>query len=250
MVFYRPPLSASRGLNTLSGPVRDPQDRLQLPRDGDRPAARHHGRLDRHGRGPALASRRAVAQAIYSPRFSEGKAVSTAGVTFTSEWYQEYDPETAPAGRDADLRRRPSRRHRAADPAPEPRPSHRSGAGSLSGGGSAAGGAAGGGSSGGLSSRRLSLAAGGAVFLAAVAAAGALAPGARRLLPTAPAALRAAPAATPAAGFPRRAAAAAPIPGRSARRRPWRRRRASRAGSRSRAAPCSRACAPSRGRSR
>ena len=31
-------------------------------------------------------------RAIYSPRFAEGKAVSTAGVTFTSEWYQELRP--------------------------------------------------------------------------------------------------------------------------------------------------------------
>jgi hypothetical protein len=41
-------------------------------------------------------SQRAVGRAIYSPRFVDGQPVSTAGVTFTSEWYQEYDPESAP----------------------------------------------------------------------------------------------------------------------------------------------------------
>jgi len=55
-------------------------------------------------------------------------------------------------------------------------------------------------------------------------------------------------AAMQAADFPRCEAAGAPIPGLSARRRPSHRRPASRAGSRSQAAPCSRACAPFRGR--
>ncbi len=43
--------------------------------------------------------------AIYSPRFAEGQAVSTAGVTFTSEWYQELRP-----GRRRRRTRRRSRR--------------------------------------------------------------------------------------------------------------------------------------------
>jgi hypothetical protein len=42
-------------------------------------------------------SKRAIGKAIYSPRFAEGQAVATAGVTFTAEWYQEFDPEKAPA---------------------------------------------------------------------------------------------------------------------------------------------------------
>ncbi len=96
MVFYRPPLSASRGLNTLSGQyiIRKtvfsflvsetgvPLDITVVSTDMD------EGQLSQ--------SRRAVGRAIYSPRFAEGQAVSTAGVTFTSEWYQEYDPKSAP----------------------------------------------------------------------------------------------------------------------------------------------------------
>ena len=42
-------------------------------------------------------SRRSLQKAIYSPRFAEGKPVSTSGVTFTGEWYEELNPkEPAP----------------------------------------------------------------------------------------------------------------------------------------------------------
>jgi tetratricopeptide (TPR) repeat protein len=96
MVFYRPPLSASRGLNTLSGQyvIRktvfsflvsekgEPRDITVVSTDMEE--------------GQVSQSQRAVGRAIYSPRFVDGQPVSTAGVTFTSEWYQEYDPETAP----------------------------------------------------------------------------------------------------------------------------------------------------------
>ena len=40
---------------------------------------------------------RAMSRAIYSPRFSNGKAISTEGVTFTGEWYEEHNPSTSPA---------------------------------------------------------------------------------------------------------------------------------------------------------
>jgi hypothetical protein len=46
-------------------------------------------------KGQLSQSERAVGRAIYSPRFVDGQPVSTAGVTFTSEWYQEYDPDSA-----------------------------------------------------------------------------------------------------------------------------------------------------------
>ena len=96
MVFYRPPVSASRGLNTLSGQyvirktvfsflvseVGLPQEITVVSTTMDEAQVSH--------------ARRAMSKAIYSPRFSEGKPVSTAGVTFTSEWYQEYDPAAGP----------------------------------------------------------------------------------------------------------------------------------------------------------
>ncbi len=104
MVFYRPPVSASRGLNTLSGQyvirktvfsfvvsdVGVPEEVTVVSTTMD------ESQLSQ--------SRRAVSKAIYSPRFSEGKPVSTAGVTFTSEWYEEHDPETSapPATKTAD----------------------------------------------------------------------------------------------------------------------------------------------------
>ncbi len=96
MVFYRPPMSASRGLNTLTGQyiirktvfsflvseAGEPLDITVVSTNMD------DGQLSQ--------SRRAVGKAIYSPRFVDGKAVSTAGVTFTGEWYEEYDPDDAP----------------------------------------------------------------------------------------------------------------------------------------------------------
>jgi tetratricopeptide (TPR) repeat protein len=93
LVYYRPPVSASRGLNTLSGQyvirktvfsfavseTGEPLDVTVVSTDMD------DGQLSH--------SRRSMSKAIYSPRFSDGQAVSTAGVTFTSEWYEELDPK-------------------------------------------------------------------------------------------------------------------------------------------------------------
>ena len=142
MVFYRPPLSASRGLNTLSGQyvIRKtvfsflvsetgvPLDITVVSTDMD------EGQLSQ--------SQRAVGKAIYSPRFAEGQAVSTAGVTFTSEWYQEYDPENGARRRAADLHHAARTRGCAAARPRRSRPQAPDG-----GGCSAAGGVAGGGSS-------------------------------------------------------------------------------------------------------
>ena len=97
MVFYRPPQSASRGVNTLSGQyvIRktvfsflvsekgEPLDITVVSTDMDETQVSQ--------------SQRAVGRAIFSPRFVDGQPVSTAGVTFTSEWYQEHDPEKAPS---------------------------------------------------------------------------------------------------------------------------------------------------------
>jgi tetratricopeptide (TPR) repeat protein len=102
MVFYRPPVSASRGLNTLSGQyiihkavfsfmvsdVGAPEDITVVSTD------MNDDQLQ--------LSRRSLQKAIYSPRFAEGKAVSTAGVTFTGEWYEEVDPKKAPPAPDAE----------------------------------------------------------------------------------------------------------------------------------------------------
>jgi len=100
MVFYRPPVSASRGLNTLSGRyiIRKTVFSFRVTEAGlpqDITVVSSNMNEDQVG-----LSRRAVAKAIYSPRFADGKPVSTAGVTFTGEWYEEFtgeDPPQAPA---------------------------------------------------------------------------------------------------------------------------------------------------------
>jgi tetratricopeptide (TPR) repeat protein len=94
MVFYRPPVSASRGLNTLSGTyiVRKTVFSFVVSANGEPlDIAVVSTNMDE---GQLSQSRRAMSKAIYSPRFSGGQAVSTAGVTFTSEWYEEHDAET------------------------------------------------------------------------------------------------------------------------------------------------------------
>ncbi len=95
MVFYRPPVSASRGLNTLTGQYMirktvfsfvvtesgEPQDITVVSTNMSESQLSH--------------SRRALSRAIYSPRFVNGKAVTTEGVNFTSEWYEEHVPAPA-----------------------------------------------------------------------------------------------------------------------------------------------------------
>ena len=95
MVFYRPPLSASRGLNTLSGQyvIRKTVFSFGVTETGV-PTDITVVSTDME-EGQLSQSKRAMGRAIYSPRFSGGQPVSTAGVTFTSEWYQEFDPESA-----------------------------------------------------------------------------------------------------------------------------------------------------------
>jgi tetratricopeptide (TPR) repeat protein len=92
MVFYRPPVSASRGLNTLSGQyvIRKAVFSFLVTEVGA-PEGITVVSTDMNDDQVAL-SRRAVQKAIYSPRFAAGKAVSTAGVTFTGEWYEELNP--------------------------------------------------------------------------------------------------------------------------------------------------------------
>jgi len=96
MVFYRPPVSASRGLNTLSGQyiIRKAVFSF-LVTDVGAPEDITVVSTDMNDDQLAL-SRRSLQKAIYSPRFADGKAVSTAGVTFTGEWYEELNPKAAP----------------------------------------------------------------------------------------------------------------------------------------------------------
>lgn len=96
MVFYRPPLSASRGLNTLTGQyvILKTVFSFNVDAEGN---PQEITVVDTNMNEDQLGlSRRALQKSIYSPRFSEGKPVSTAGVTFTGQWYEEHDPEKTP----------------------------------------------------------------------------------------------------------------------------------------------------------
>lgn len=97
IVFYRPPFSARRGLNTPSGRyvVRKTVFSFTVAEDGvPRDIAVVSSNMNEDQVG---LSQRAVAKAIYSPRFADGKPVSTSGVTFTGEWYEEFSGEELPA---------------------------------------------------------------------------------------------------------------------------------------------------------
>jgi hypothetical protein len=91
-VYYRPPVSASRGLNTLSGQyvIRKAVFSFAVSETGE-PLDVNVVSTDMD-EGQLSQSRRAMEKAVYSPRFSDGQAVSTAGVTFTGEWYEELEP--------------------------------------------------------------------------------------------------------------------------------------------------------------
>lgn len=114
MVFYRPPVSASRGLNTLSGQyvIRKAVFSFRVSEVGT-PEDITVVSTDMNDDQLAL-SRRALQKAIYSPRFADGKPVSTAGVTFTGEWYEELNPKEPP--------KEPPPQEAGNGPAPEPAP--------------------------------------------------------------------------------------------------------------------------------
>ena len=106
------------------GAVRHPQDRLQLPRVGEGRAARHHGRLDGHGRGPGLA----VAARGRAGDLQPALRRRPAGVDGGRHLHQRVVPGIRPGNgapeRDADLH---DPRATAAEPAPEKKPTSGSG---------------------------------------------------------------------------------------------------------------------------
>src|SRR5512134_169623 len=87
MVFYRPPVGAIRKINAEANPfvIRKTVFSFQVTEAGV-PEDITVVSSDMND-AQLMLSRRALSRAIYSPRFSEGKAVATAGVTFTGEWY-------------------------------------------------------------------------------------------------------------------------------------------------------------------
>lgn len=100
LVFYRPPIGANRGFRNPSSRYvsRKTVFSFQVAETG-LPQDITVVSTDMNEEQVTL-SRRSISKAIYSPRFADGKAVSTAGVTFTGEWHEMYtgdDPPPTPA---------------------------------------------------------------------------------------------------------------------------------------------------------
>ena len=96
MVFYKPPVSAARGLSTLTGQyiIRKAVFNFDVSEIGE--PQNITVVLTDMSESQLSSSRRAVSRAIYSPRFVDGKAAATQGVGYTAEWYEEHQPEPAP----------------------------------------------------------------------------------------------------------------------------------------------------------
>lgn len=96
MVFYRPPVAASRGLNTLTGQYRIRKTVFEFTvTDAGLPEDITVVESDMN-EAQLSQSRRALGRAIYAPRFEDGKAVASEHVRFTSEWTEQHQPEAAP----------------------------------------------------------------------------------------------------------------------------------------------------------
>jgi tetratricopeptide (TPR) repeat protein len=96
MVFYRPPVSASRGLNTLTGQyiIRTTVFSFVVTETGQPQNVTVVSTT--MSENQLSQTTRAVSRSIYSPRFTNGKPVTTEGVTFTAEWYEHHEPADAP----------------------------------------------------------------------------------------------------------------------------------------------------------
>jgi tetratricopeptide (TPR) repeat protein len=93
MVFYRPPLASTRGIDIVTGTVvvHETQFSLVVSETGD---TQNLNVVTTDMSESQLAqSRRAVEHAVYSPRFENGKPVATDGVQFTSKWYEQRKAE-------------------------------------------------------------------------------------------------------------------------------------------------------------
>lgn len=94
LVFYRPPLSASRGLSaTGEYRIRRTVFEFTVTASG---APENISIVESDmTEGQLVQSRRALERAIYSPRFEEGQPAVSDGVRFTSEWSELVQPEHA-----------------------------------------------------------------------------------------------------------------------------------------------------------
>lgn len=95
MIYYRPPISADRGLSTLTGRyiIRKAVFNFDVSETGQ--PQNVTVALTDMSDGQLSSSRRSISRAIYSPRFVDGEPVATPGVSYTANWYEEYDPKPA-----------------------------------------------------------------------------------------------------------------------------------------------------------
>jgi tetratricopeptide (TPR) repeat protein len=95
MIYYKPPTSATRGLNTLTGQyiIRKAVFNFDVSETGA--TGNIAVMLTDMSEGQLSHSRRSMSRAIYSPRFVDGKPVATEAVSYTAEWYEEHDPKKA-----------------------------------------------------------------------------------------------------------------------------------------------------------
>ncbi|HEY7740431.1 MAG TPA: tetratricopeptide repeat protein [Steroidobacteraceae bacterium] len=97
MVFYRPPLSASRRLNAVSGEYRIRRTVFEFTVAASGAPENITIVESDMTDGQMVQSRRALGRAIYSPRFEDGKPAASDGVRFTSEWSELVQAEDAAA---------------------------------------------------------------------------------------------------------------------------------------------------------
>ena len=97
MVFYRPPMSASPRPNSVSEKyiIRKTVFSLVVSEAGEPQNVTVDSTTMNHNQ--LSQSMRALSRAIYSPRFANGKAIATDGVTYTADWYEDYNLPEAPA---------------------------------------------------------------------------------------------------------------------------------------------------------
>jgi tetratricopeptide (TPR) repeat protein len=97
MVAYRPPLAAARGMVSSSGNyiLRRTVFEFTVSAEG---ALQDLAVIESDmSEGQLAQSRRALARAIYRPRFEDGRPVASTGVRFTSEWSELQAEPAAPA---------------------------------------------------------------------------------------------------------------------------------------------------------
>jgi tetratricopeptide (TPR) repeat protein len=95
MIFYRPPLASTRGIGAVTGEVVIHQTVFNFVVSETGDTQNVSVVTTDMPDGQLAQSLRAIEHAVYSPRFENGKPVTTEGVQFTSKWYEQRKAETS-----------------------------------------------------------------------------------------------------------------------------------------------------------